>query len=71
MFEWLVAPSRSSNASHHSPIVVCVGQLPNGNGELGLFSLQQLLQPHQALVCLVDDGERLPAPSFHNIHVGL
>lgn len=33
--------------------------------------LEQLLQPHQTLVGLVDDGERLPAPRLYQVHVRL
>lgn len=33
--------------------------------------LEQLLQPHDAVIVLVDNGESLPAPMPHYIHVSL
>lgn len=33
--------------------------------------LEQFLQPHNAIVILIDYGESLPAPVAHNIHISL
>jgi len=33
--------------------------------------LEELLQPHDAVIVLVDNGESLPAPVSHDIHVSL
>lgn len=55
-----------------SPVIGALAQLPHGDRELGgAVRLEQLLQPHQPLVGLVDDGERLPAPRLYQVHVRL
>jgi len=55
-----------------SPVVGALAQLAHGDRELGgAVRFQQLLQPHQPLVRLVDDGERLPAPRLHQVDVRL
>lgn len=54
------------------PIIPAVAQLAHRNGErCHAVCLEQLLQSHNAIVVLVDYGERLPAPVPHNIHISL
>lgn len=58
--------------SGNSPVFGTLAQLSDRNREfIGSVCLQELLQPHQPFVILVDDGKALPAPGFHQINVCL
>lgn len=64
--------SRSWQNRAQIPVIRALPQLSDCDGELvGAVSFQQLLQPHQTLIILVDYGEGFPAPGFHQIHVRL
>lgn len=55
-----------------SPILRSLAQLSNRNGKFARsVRFQKFLQSHKPLVVLVDNGETLPAPSFHQIDVRL
>ena len=54
------------------PVILIRRQLPDDDSDVRLRRrLEQLLQPHQPLVVLVQDGVGAPAETLYQLNVGL